>query len=82
MNRINRHQKPNTKKEPPPITQTFALGYEAFVTPEQRTRRVNDAIVIITSCPFKKNTPRAREWQRGYNKAYFDNLEKIRGANR
>jgi hypothetical protein len=68
MNRINKNRKP--KKSPPPPSPNFVLGYKAFATPEQM------------SCPFKINTVQAREWQRGYDKAYFDNLEKLRGANR
>ena len=72
----------NKQKDPPPISLNFKKGYEAFINPNQRTRWVNDAIVIITACPFKKNTPQAREWQRGYDKAYFDNLEKLHGTNR
>lgn len=82
MNKPNRFQKLKKQNDPPPVSPNFDMGYEAFITPHQRTRRVNDAIVIITACPFKKNTPQAREWQRGYNKAYFDNLEKLHGASR
>lgn len=27
-------------------------------------------------CPYDSNTMQAREWQRGYNQAWFDNLER------
>lgn len=67
----------NRYKNEPPLRLQYQKGYEAFYNSKQWTRRVNDATVIITACPFKEHTPQAREWQRGYNTAYFDNLEKL-----
>jgi len=67
------------KNEPPLILQ-YQKGYEAFFNSKQWTRKVDDATVIVTACPFKEHTMQAREWQRGYNKAYFDNLEKLHDA--
>lgn len=29
--------------------------------------------------PYNVNTTRNREWERGFNKAYFDNLDQIEG---
>lgn len=42
----------------------FVLGSECFLT----GRLVN---------PFKQNSHLYREWQRGFNTAYFDNLRKV-----
>jgi len=28
--------------------------------------------------PFNSNTHKDREWNRGFNRAYFDNLEKVK----
>lgn len=28
-------------------------------------------------CPYPQHTMKAKEWQRGFNKAYYDNLEYI-----
>ena len=32
--------------------------------------------------PYPINTVKHREWQRGFNKAYFDNLEKVKRLER
>jgi len=29
-------------------------------------------------CPFEENTTRAREWEFGFNCAYFDNLKEVK----
>ncbi len=42
-------------------------GYEAF--------RIG-----YTDCPFQANTQKYREWMRGFNDAYFDNLKGRRHA--
>jgi len=30
------------------------------------------------ACPYEENTTRAREWVFGFNRAYFDNLERVK----
>ena len=32
----------------------------------------------IVSSPFNPNTMQTREWQRGFNSAYFANLKKVK----
>ena len=32
--------------------------------------------------PYKPNTSFYKEWERGFNKAYFENLEKLSGRQR
>ena len=34
--------------------------------------------IIATVSPYNSNTMQHREWQRGYNFAYFKNLEKVK----
>lgn len=46
-----------------PLRIQYDKGYRAFLN--------------NTACPYDSNTMQAREWQRGYNQAYFDNLAKI-----
>lgn len=68
-------------KNDPPLSLQYNKGYEAFSSVKQWTRKVDDATIIVTACPFKEHTMQAREWQRGYSKAYFDNLEKLHETN-
>ena len=68
-------------KNDPPLSLQYNKGYEAFSSVKQWTRKVDDATIIVTASPFKEHTMQAREWQRGYNKAYFDNLEKLHETN-
>lgn len=75
------YDKQKTKKKEPVYPQ-YQVGYEAFFSKTQRLKRVGDATVIVTACPYRKYTMGAREWQRGYDNAYFDNLEKLHDSNR
>ena len=34
--------------------------------------------IIATVSPYNENTMQHREWQRGYNFAYFKQLEKVK----
>jgi hypothetical protein len=43
-------------------TNAFKVGYKAFKTGK-------------LDCPFEENTYFAREWLRGFNTAYFNQLE-------
>jgi hypothetical protein len=45
----------------------FTEGYEAFLKGN-----------LI--CPYRPMRMFSREWHRGFNTAYFDNLKKIRAA--
>tara|TARA_R110001583_G_scaffold78560_1_gene212847 strand:+ start:507 stop:752 length:246 start_codon:yes stop_codon:yes gene_type:complete len=76
-----RQKRPPKLKNDPPLPLQYNKGYGAFSSTKQWTRKVDDATIIVTACPFKEHTMQAREWQRGYNKAYFDNLEKLHEVN-
>ena len=52
------------KERNPPLRIQHDKGYRAF----KRGRIIN---------PFKQNSSFYKEWERGFNKAYFENLEKI-----
>lgn len=56
-------------------TQKFVdEGYEAFRKVEQRKGHYHQVANRL-----KKDTTPYREWQRGWNAAYFENLEKLNG---
>ena len=56
-------------------TQKFVdEGYEAFRKVEQRKGHYHQV-----ANRRKKDTTPYREWQRGWDKAYFENLEKLNG---
>ena len=59
------------------IKHMFDRGYESF-TGKPYTRKVNGATVIIASPPRKANLLEQKEWERGYNAAYFNQLEKVK----
>ena len=73
---IRYKRRPKLKNDPP-LSIQYSKGYAAFFIDKQWLRKVGDATVIITACPFKQHTMQARDWQRGYDTAYFDNLEKL-----
>jgi hypothetical protein len=56
-----------TKDRQPPLRIQVEKGYKAF----HRGRVTN---------PYKIDTAFYKEWERGFNKAYFENLEKINAA--
>ncbi len=54
------------KERHPPLRIQMEKGYRAFHT----GRIVN---------PYKEGSSFYKEWERGFNKAYFENLEKLNG---
>ena len=48
-----------------PLKVQFNTGYDGF----KYNRPVN---------PFHKDTMQFREWNRGFNRAYFDNLKRVK----
>ena len=52
------------KERPPPLRIQMEKGYRAFHT----GRIIN---------PYKIGSSFYKEWDRGFNKAYFENLDKI-----
>lgn len=72
------------KKYDAPLRIQFEWGYEAFkkggsfrsVNPN----KVRSKKVYVENRPnMDENTMQYREWQRGWNTAYFENLEKLNG---
>jgi hypothetical protein len=53
----------------------YESGYKSFFRAEQNKKGHWFAIANR----LKPNTTPAREWQRGWDKAYLDNLEKLNG---
>ena len=53
----------------------YENGYNAFSRAEQNKKGHWFAVAN----KLKPNTTPAREWQRGYDKAYLSNLEKLNG---
>ena len=39
---------------------------------------INGHKIIATVSPYNSNTMQHREWQRGYNSAFFKQLEKVK----
>ena len=48
-----------------PLKVQYTMGFDGF----RYNRLVN---------PFHKDTMQFREWNRGFNKAYFDNLKRVK----
>jgi hypothetical protein len=59
------------------IKHMFDRGYASF-TGKPFTRIVRGAKVIIATPPKKSNVLEQKEWERGYNAAYFNQLEKVK----
>jgi hypothetical protein len=63
------------KKQNNNLQDHYQNGYSAF----SRAIQGKNGFWFLSSNPLKKNTTPAREWQRGYNAAYFDNLKGVTG---
>ena len=57
------------------LNEHFEDGYAAF----KHVQIYNNKFHAVAN-PLKKNTTPYREWQRGWNTAYFKNLEKLNGS--
>ena len=63
----------------PPLKLQFQRGREAFREKKQWVKKlVTGETVIVTANPYPHYTMQAKEWQRGYNKAYFENINELR----
>ena len=56
--------KKKARERQPPLSIQVEIGRQAFYR-----GKLNN--------PFRPNTAFYREWERGFNQAYFENLEKI-----
>ena len=57
------------------LAETYRAGYDAFSRTEVRKGKYHH----VVANPMKKNTTPWREWQRGWEAAYFKNLENKNG---
>jgi|TARA_R110001632_G_scaffold180481_1_gene300595 hypothetical protein len=63
----------------PPLKLQFERGYKAFKEKKQWLKKLyNGKTIIVTSNPYPHYTMQAKEWERGYNKAYFENMNEHR----
>lgn len=53
-------------KHDAPLKIQWRRGYDAFYRGSKYTN------------PYKENSMQSREWERGYNKAYFETLRKVK----
>ena len=73
---------PHLSKYDAPLRIQFERGVNAF-RGKQYIRNVDGNKIIATVSPYNENTMQHREWQRGYDFAYFKQLEKLkRGESR
>jgi len=56
------------------LADDFKRGYIAFSRAEKRDTVKYGMRWHQIANPMRKNTTSAKEWQRGWNKAYMDNL--------
>ena len=68
---------PNLSKYDAPLRIQYERGLNAF-RGKQYIRSVDGIKIIATENPYNSNTMQHREWQRGYNFAYFKQLEKVK----
>ena len=61
------------------LADTFNAGYVAFGRVEQFDSKRFGKRYRQVANPMKKNTTPYREWQRGWDAAYFKNLERLNG---
>lgn len=57
------------KYELPPLKDQYKAGHLAFSTPY--LKRLGDATIVLTVNPYPTETMQYKEWQRGYDSAYF-----------
>ena len=56
------------------LANDYKRGYAAFSRVEERKNKRFGVRYHQVANPMRKNTTSAKEWQRGWNKAYMDNL--------
>ena len=76
-NEIEEKRNPNLSKYDAPLRIQFERGVNAFKV-ISTYRLLNKNKIIATVSPYNSNTMQHREWQRGYNFAYFKQLEKVK----
>ena len=70
---MGRSKKYYDKYSIPPLRLQFERGYNAFKAKKQWAKKLSTGeTVITTSNPYPLYTMQAKEWQRGYDIAYFE----------
>mgnify|MGYP001434724003 CR=1 FL=1 len=59
------------------LAKNFEEGYEAFSKVQEFKSKHYGILYRQMPNPMRKNTTPYREWQRGWEAAYFKNLEKL-----
>jgi|TARA_R100000773_G_C4221262_1_gene120332 hypothetical protein len=57
------------------LADDFRRGYEAFSRVEEKKSKRFGVCYHQVANPMRKNTTSAKEWQRGWNQAYVENLK-------
>ena len=79
MYKQKKKRNPNLSKYDAPLRIQYERGVNAFKGNQYiQTVRNKSAKIVATVSPYNTNTMQHREWQRGYNSAYFRNLEKVK----
>jgi len=79
MQKQKKKRNPNLSKYDAPLRIQFDRGLKAFKG-KQYVRNINGARIIATESPYSINTMQYREWQRGYNSAYAQQLKKVKNV--
>ena len=79
MQKQRKKRNPNLSKYDAPLRIQFDRGFNAFKG-RQYVKTVKGNKVIMTENPYSPNTMQAREWTRGYNSAYAQQLKKVKNV--
>ena len=60
-----------------PLRIQYEWGYEAFKRGGRFVNKGNDIVFVEHRPNMDLHTMQAREWQRGWNDAYYEQLEKV-----
>ena len=75
--RQKKKRNPNLSKYDAPLRIQFDRGFNAFKG-KQYVKTKRDIKIIMTENPYNPNTMQAREWLRGYNSAYAQQLKRVK----
>jgi len=77
MQKQKKKRNPNLSKYDAPLRIQFERGFNAFKG-RQYVKTVKGNRVIMTENPYNTNTMQSREWTRGYNSAYAQQLKRVK----
>ena len=67
----------NLSKYDAPLRIQYEWGYEAFKRGGRFVKKGNATVFVEHRPNMDLHTMQAREWQRGWNDAYYEQLEKV-----